>query len=184
MTFNFSGVKHLTKLLSIFFDDYLDFLKIEESAALKILREESFSGTGPGGQHRNRVKTGIRLIHPQWKTQGECSQYREGKRNRREALENLRKNLDSQVEFPFKYFLAEWLKLPKGKINIHNPKYPIWRAAVKALWRESDFQTQGLRAQEFWSPTAIIKQCAQDPQLWQWIQQEREKRSMHALKRP
>lgn len=169
---------------SIDFNDYIHFLKLEESEAYVLLREESFSGTGPGGQHRNRVKTGIRLIHPPWGAQGECSQYREGKRNRREALENLRLNLDQNCVFPFENFQQEWATLPKQRINTHNKLYPLWRACVKALWRDAQFETQGLKVQSHWSNSAIIKQCARDSQMWLWLNQERQKRQLHPLKVP
>lgn len=167
---------------SIHFDEYIHFLLLNDEKAFKSLKEESFSGTGPGGQHRNRVRTGIRLIHPQWNISGECSQYREGKRNRSEALNNIRLNLDKQLEYPFKYFVGHWIKLPKQRINIQNRKYPLWRAAVKALWREDDFQTQGLKNQDYWSPTSLIKQCARDADLWQWINLMRKQRDLKCLK--
>ncbi len=166
------------------FQAYLDFFLLDEQEAFKHCQEQSFSGTGPGGQHKNRVRTGIRLTHNVLKFTSECSQHREGKRNRREALRLLRLAIAYKHPFTFDELQVHWRKLPQSRINTQNPKYPIWLMCVVSLWKEGQFELKGLKSQSHWSSSAILRQCARDSSLWQWIQTHRQKLNLKPFKSP
>jgi hypothetical protein len=60
---------------------------------LRGCRQARFQGSGPGGQKRNRVYSGVRLSHPASGLTGECVDSRASARNVSEALARLRLNL-------------------------------------------------------------------------------------------
>lgn len=60
---------------------------------LKQCRQSRFQGSGPGGQKRNRVYSGVRLTHADSGMTGECVDSRASARNVGEALDRLRLRL-------------------------------------------------------------------------------------------
>jgi protein subunit release factor B len=57
------------------------------------LRWEYFRGSGPGGQHRNKVETGVRLTHLPSGVTVTATERRSRTRNREAALERLARRL-------------------------------------------------------------------------------------------
>ena len=53
---------------------------------------EQFSGSGAGGQHRNRHPNCIRIKHPESGVSVQCTRHRSLHRNKREAFINLTKD--------------------------------------------------------------------------------------------
>lgn len=66
---------------------------LSEEELLKDVQIEQTRGSGPGGQHRNRVATEIRLTHQPTGVRGAAGERRQSKDNRRVALFRLRLNL-------------------------------------------------------------------------------------------
>ncbi len=56
-------------------------------------REEFFVGGGPGGQHRNKTASGVRLVHGGTGVTVNATERRSQLRNRATALERLRARL-------------------------------------------------------------------------------------------
>lgn len=52
-----------------------------------------FAASGPGGQHRNRKYTAVRLVHPPTGLTATCSETRSQHKNRRIALERLQRRI-------------------------------------------------------------------------------------------
>ncbi|MBX7059301.1 MAG: peptide chain release factor-like protein [Leptospirales bacterium] len=71
-------------------DSLLEDLALPANALLAKLQRERFQGSGPGGQHRNRTLSAVRLRHPESGLQAEAASHREGGRNLHEALHRLR----------------------------------------------------------------------------------------------
>lgn len=60
---------------------------------LREVRFHPFRGGGPGGQHRNKVESAVRLVHPPSGIMVVASEHRLQGRNRDLALQRLRKQL-------------------------------------------------------------------------------------------
>lgn len=68
-------------------------LTLPPESLLKQCRQSRFQGSGPGGQKRNRVYSGVRLTHEDSGLTGECVDSRASGRNVGEALARLRMRL-------------------------------------------------------------------------------------------
>lgn len=69
-------------------DVYLDYSALESRCRFETLRR-----SGPGGQNRNKVETGVRFYHLATGLVGEATELRAQGKNRRNALERLRLKL-------------------------------------------------------------------------------------------
>lgn len=69
---------------------------------MKITRKDfkldTYTASGPGGQHRNRSKTAVRITHIPSGTSAECSTYKSQKQNRDEAFRKLAERLKPWIE--------------------------------------------------------------------------------------
>lgn len=50
---------------------------------------QPFKASGPGGQHRNKNATAIRIIHPDSGAKAECKEYKSQHQNKKEAFKRL-----------------------------------------------------------------------------------------------
>lgn len=79
---------------------------------------EQIRGSGPGGQHRNKTQTGIRLTHPESGAKGEATEARSQHQNKVMAFRRL-------IETPeFKTWMA--LKLHPEHLKIEVFKGGRW----------------------------------------------------------
>ena len=69
-------------------------LSLPQDALLAECVEEFFTSGGPGGQHRNKTESGVRLTHPPTELSVTATERRSQARNRGEALERLREVLE------------------------------------------------------------------------------------------
>jgi protein subunit release factor B len=63
---------------------------LDDSALLAECEREFFTARGPGGQHRNKTATGVRLTHLPTELSVTATERRSQAQNRRVALERLR----------------------------------------------------------------------------------------------
>ncbi len=118
-------------------------LALDPDALLKQCRQSRFQGSGPGGQKRNRVYSGVRLSHAASGLTGECVDSRASARNVGEALARLRLSLALEAIEPGSNLegtgesadIGDLAKLAEG---------PAFRAAANPA--HADFPRFALRA--------------------------------------
>lgn len=66
---------------------------LDDTALLSECEEEFFIAGGPGGQHRNKTESGVRLTHRPTELSVTATERRSQSQNRTEALHRLRRGL-------------------------------------------------------------------------------------------
>jgi ribosome-associated protein len=66
---------------------------LDDAALLAECEEEFFVAGGPGGQHRNKTESGVRLTHRPTELSVTATERRSQSQNRTEALHRLRRGL-------------------------------------------------------------------------------------------
>lgn len=75
-------------------------LRLSDAALLSECREDFFVGGGPGGQHRNKTASAVRLVHGPTGLAVTATERRSQARNRSEALSRLRERLRALAAVP------------------------------------------------------------------------------------
>jgi ribosome-associated protein len=75
-------------------------LALDEATLLSECREEFLVAGGPGGQHRNKAATGVRLLHRPTGLVVTATERRSQLQNRGAALERLRRRLQAASHVP------------------------------------------------------------------------------------
>ena len=70
-------------------------LRLEDEALLRSCEESFFVGSGPGGQHRNKTASAVRLVHPGTGLSVTATERRSQAQNRTAALRRLRSALSA-----------------------------------------------------------------------------------------
>ncbi len=74
-----------------------DYLSLADEALLRQCRVETFRVSGPGGQHRNKTDSAVRLTHEPTLVVAQASERRSQHENRRRALVRLRQTIALEV---------------------------------------------------------------------------------------
>lgn len=77
-----------------------DWLALSDAELLTQCRFERFRVSGPGGQHRNRRDTAVRLVHTPSGVRGQASERRSQGQNRAAALARLRRAIALEIRRP------------------------------------------------------------------------------------
>lgn len=75
-------------------------LALDDDALLAECEESFFIASGPGGQHRNKTESGVRLTHPPTELSVTATERRSQAQNRSAALERLRQGLKALTFVP------------------------------------------------------------------------------------
>lgn len=78
----------------------LEALALDDEALLKTCDVEYFIASGPGGQHRNKTESGVRLTHPPTELSVSATERRSQIQNKGVALERLREGLKALTFVP------------------------------------------------------------------------------------
>jgi len=108
------------------------------SVTRKDCDRQTFRGSGPGGQHRNKRDTGVRWIHRESGARGEASEKKSQHQNERVAWRRMAESPKFQL----------WLKMQGGMAAVID-------ANVKTAMRPRNLLVEGKDEDGRWSSEAV-----------------------------
>ena len=160
---------------------------LDTETLLKDCQVQHVRRSGPGGQHRNKVETGVVIMHVPTEIIGEASETRQQARNRIAALFRLRVNLaiDYRTDFCSERPSLLWeSRLNQGTIKVNSEHQDFPALLAEALDTISHFQFDLKQASHFLSCSSsqLVKFCKKEPRAFAWINQQRQTLGLHPFK--
>ncbi len=155
-------------------------LRMGDDELLHHCRVEVCRGSGRGGQKRNVTDSAVRLTLP---TDPEisvsCDTTRSQHRNRSLALAALRRRIALHLRSPQP--AAGFALEPKP--GLRNPAYPRWLAALLDCLAATDWRMAAAARRLGVSTGRLARLLARDPELWRRVNQQRQRRGLHPLRK-
>lgn len=159
-------------------------LPIEE--LLRDCREQHVRRSGPGGQNRNKVETGIVLTHEPTGVTVEASERRTQRENKAVAIQRLRRALAVEVREPVVAGPSElWRSRIRQRriiLNESHEDHPAMLAEALDRLAALDWDLSAAAAQLDVSATQLVKLLQTEPRAFQLLNAERANRGLGALK--
>ena len=126
-------------------DNDPNYLALDDEALLAQCTVDTYRASGPGGQHRNKVSSAVRLRHGPTGVIAHADDSRSQHSNKRSALKRLRMNIACQLRRPVDLtqplpaVIRECLILPKKtpdakpKLMIGQKDFRFWQIAAIVL---------------------------------------------------
>lgn len=123
-----------------------DYLALDDAPLLAQCEVHTYKSSGPGGQHRNKVSSAVRLVHKPTRVVAHGDDSRSQHENKRLALKRLRMNMalhirhDVDIAAAPPPFVQECIFAPKGRgaeapkcLKIGTKDFRYWRVAAYLL---------------------------------------------------
>lgn len=173
-----------------------DWLALSDEELLAQCRVERFRVSGPGGQHRNKTDSAVRLTHTPSGVQGYASERRSQHQNRSEALKRLRREIALQARRPLELELyhpppALQRMLPRGvraegskreRVGPRHREFWTGARALLDLLDASDGAVSDAAALIGCSTGQLVKLLNSEPHLWAAANRIRERRGLRPLR--
>ncbi|NLF93020.1 MAG: peptide chain release factor-like protein [Oligosphaeraceae bacterium] len=152
-----------------------ELLLLDLPALGRLCRTDTYRGTGPGGQKRNKTESAVRVTHPESGLSAFDDETRSQHTNKEHALEKLRLQLAVQL----RQAPQVWTGVCPA---LSNHRYALWLGVVFDALQAADFKIAA--AAEFLglSTNQLVKQLARDPFACQQVNQERLARQLPPLR--
>jgi hypothetical protein len=152
-----------------------EILLLDDAELLRLCRVDTFRGTGPGGQKRNKTESAVRVTHCESGISAFDDQTRSQHLNRIRALQKLR--LELAVN------LRQATRLWEGDCpGLNSRLYPCWLGAVFDALEVSAFRLSEAAALLGASTGKLSRSLSRDPFVCQLVNQQRQKHSLPPLR--
>ncbi len=160
---------------------------MEPELLLKECNIQHVRRSGPGGQHRNKVETGVVIKHLPTQLVGEASEKRQQGRNRAVAIFRLRVNLaiDDRTKVISETPSTLWKsRLRNGtlKINPEHTDFPALLAEALDVVTQMQFDIKQSSQYLQCSSSQLIKFLKKEPRAISLINQKRTESGLHPFK--
>lgn len=174
-----------------------DFLGLSDQQLLKQCEVDTYKASGPGGQHRNKVSSAVRLRHKPTGLSAHGDQSRSQHDNKRLAVRRLRATIACQMRAPIDPGgtpppeLAECIHVRKGgqatgrkHIQIGRKDHRFWPVTARVLDVVETFEARLSDAAGWLGITTsnLISLLKQDPQLFTAAQKLRDKHGQKPIR--
>ena len=160
-----------------------ELLSLDDVALLELCRQESYRASGPGGQHRNKTNSAVRLTLQGKNVVASCANHRSQHRNRTEALRRLRYAIGIELRLPV---LPSSVMTWNGpwKLGQKDRRYAGFVAHIFDVLAHHDWAI-GMSANALGISTGkLIRVLARDPHAWSVVNHARAKLELVNLRRP
>ena len=167
----------------------IKWISLNSDELLEACIQARFQGSGPGGQKRNRVYSGIRLVHEASGYSVEADAHRESRRNLHDALHKLRLKLAISITFSSNETETIFEKSPifqatpfRYPINPSHVDFPLF--AMRAIYFLNKYQGQlSPTAQALGCSTSVLGRFLKtEKMIWFKTQEIRKANDLHCLK--
>ena len=151
-------------------------LALTEQQLFAECRCDTMRGTGPGGQKRNKTESAVRVTHVATGLFAIDDVERSQHINRHHALQKLR------LEFAF-HLRCEPVAWKQPVPGPSSDSFPLWVAVALDALFATDFKLADAVVILGTTTSQLVKNLLKLPALWQFVNAERVKRNLPALKK-
>jgi hypothetical protein len=157
------------------------YLCLDDSELLKLCQVSQYKGSGPGGQHRNKKSTGVRLYLPTFNVEIKHCDDRNTLVNQKRALKKLRLSLALANDFDYQLDLFSFPGSQK-RINSDNPLYPLFCSQLRYLMIKHQASPAPCAKAFQLSTSALVRIIFKEKELLQTMQELRHRFTLPPLR--
>ncbi len=153
-----------------------EILKLDDAALSERCEFEFFKDSGNGGQKRNKTSSAVRArLMGSDLVATDCTE-RSQHRNRAAALWKLRLALAYHERH------TPAVPPPRPQCALDHPDYPLFVAHLLDALAEAGWEPKSAALPLGLSTSGLVKKLARDPELWSFVNRERQRQGLPVLK--
>lgn len=158
-----------------------EYLKLDDEELFRVCRMERFRSSGPGGQHRNKTDSAVRLtLEEDSSISAEADESRSQHQNRTAALQRLR----LAIAYAMRSDAEPGAWTGQLKFNMANREYPVFVARVLDALAQQEWRVGDAARALGLSTGKLNRALFRDHQLWAHVNRERQRAGFAPLRAP